>query len=582
MIYKHKMALFILTLFSIFATFFMFSCKSTQKQDINAAGNEANVEGAEGVSIPLPKREKLSYFSSIDKQLFKLALDSSPDSLKKMASSMYKTGVNEEAENTLLYIAYSIMEIVWPSESISWTLPSAVPPSQYPGIIDTARQGFYDSSTDNSDFFALILPSLVLFTNFSRNDYYEEAENSLKLALEEAPSSSLVNYMLGTLYYRKGDYSNSSIYLTRVLENMQNSREILYAVAQAMYKAEDYKKALDFSSQLLALNGQNINALKLCSEASAALGDYAGAEDYVMRVLQLEPENMEFVLLRAKILIHGGDYIKAASLLDVYARSGLNSKDYLLLRSLLQKEWNRNNTMAADTMNRALAQYPDDAEILLYSAKLASEANVSIGGRTALSLVASLLEQAPDNIEAKKIAVTEMNKSGQNQEAYALSKDLLEQNADDKEILCSHVEVCLTLGYIDEALDIATSLYEEDKESEALQQLYLKVLVATGRRQEAGAMITELMEGSNSKMKSFLFYQKSLLDTDSDTILSDLRSSLTANPRNRDSLYRLYRIYYNKKDWRRAQYYLKQVVALNPSDSEVLALNAELDTLLGK
>ena len=63
-------------------------------------------------------------------------------------------------------------------------------------------------------------------------------------------------------------------------------------------------------------------------------------------------------------------------------------------------------------------------------------------------------------------------------------------------------------------------------------------------------------------------------------MLADLRSSLTANPRNKDSLYRLYRIYYGKKDWRRAQYYLKQVVAIDPANPDYLSRNAELDKLL--
>ena len=62
--------------------------------------------------------------------------------------------------------------------------------------------------------------------------------------------------------------------------------------------------------------------------------------------------------------------------------------------------------------------------------------------------------------------------------------------------------------------------------------------------------------------------------------LSDLRSSLISNPRNTDALFRLYQIYYDKKDYRKAQYYLKQVVALNPNDSELKNLNEQLNLLI--
>ncbi|MCI6323077.1 tetratricopeptide repeat protein, partial [Treponema porcinum] len=67
---------------------------------------------------------------------------------------------------------------------------------------------------------------------------------------------------------------------------------------------------------------------------------------------------------------------------------------------------------------------------------------------------------------------------------------------------------------------------------------------------------------------------------DENAALSDLRSSLIANPRNSDALFRLYQIYFDKKDYRKAQYYLKQVVALNPNDEEFHRLNDELTLLL--
>ena len=83
-------------------------------------------------------------------------------------------------------------------------------------------------------------------------------------------------------------------------------------------------------------------------------------------------------------------------------------------------------------------------------------------------------------------------------------------------------------------------------------------------------------------MKSFLLYEHSFIVSGEEAILADLRNSLTANPRNKDALYRLYQIYYNKKEYRKAQYYLKQVVALSPADETLLKLNAELETLLSK
>ena len=81
-------------------------------------------------------------------------------------------------------------------------------------------------------------------------------------------------------------------------------------------------------------------------------------------------------------------------------------------------------------------------------------------------------------------------------------------------------------------------------------------------------------------MKSFLYYRRSYLQRTEDTQLADLRSSLIANPRNSDALFRLYEIYYEKKDYRKAQYYLKQVVAIKPNDSSIKKLNDTLTQLI--
>ena len=62
--------------------------------------------------------------------------------------------------------------------------------------------------------------------------------------------------------------------------------------------------------------------------------------------------------------------------------------------------------------------------------------------------------------------------------------------------------------------------------------------------------------------------------------LADLRSSLMEQPRNSKSLFRLYEIYFEKKDYRKAQYYLKKVVAINPNDMSIKKLNETLTKLI--
>ena len=144
----------------------------------------------------------------------------------------------------------------------------------------------------------------------------------------------------------------------------------------------------------------------------------------------------------------------------------------------------------------------------------------------------------------------------------------------------TQIKICLALGRTDEAWNLAAEQYEKSPSDEQAVQADLEVLFATGRLAESQDLINRLLPSANSRMKSFLYYRKSYLSKNEQTVLADLRSSLIANPRNSDALYRLYTIYFEKKDYRKAQYYLKQVVALNPNNEEYLRKNAELEKLL--
>lgn len=608
---KQRHYFFVLILVPIL--FLHFSCASSQKksrgkpapatEDVDYTNEEYTNDAAHHddepadvgteeksagtVLIPV-KRTAVSYFYSIEKdnpQVLPLAENGSPDALRQVATLLKKNAtLYSEQELVLLNICKEVMRIVWPSEESLLDIPQVTEANVYTLAIDSAARGLYDESTGKSDFFTLVLPSLLLLTNEEKTDFWDESREALTKALELNPNSVLANYLIGTLYLKTNEPSLALLSFAKAAQGAASNKEVQYALALSRMQTGDYENALSSAERLLVSDPQNIALLELCCDSAAALQDYDKAEQYVLRVLQLEPENVHFVLVRARILMTKGDYIKASSLLDVYSKSSLVDRDYLLLRATLQREWNKNNAAAAETIGRALSYYTEDEEILLFAAKVSGDTGLPIGGLTTLELAERVLQIHPGQKEAILISIAELGRLEAWQKAYELSTDLLSQSdVPQNDVLYSHIDICIALNYFEEALSLARPLYDAAPEDEEAQQAYVKVLVASGRQAQASKLISDLLaSASNAKMKSFLYYQKSLLDTDSETILSDLRSSLTANPRNKDSLYRLYRIYYNRQDWRRAQYYLKQVVALNRSDPDMLALDAELDTLIGK
>src|SRR5574344_164707 len=563
----------------------LFSCASTPKDDpSDKKGSSYVPDTSEAVSIPVPKKTSHSYFSSINKKTLDLVETGSPESLRQAVSLLHKANEEEyqESEKVLIAVCSELMKIVWPSQPTSWEEPEISVSTPYLGAVDSARRGVYDSSTGNTDLLTLVLPSLVLLTSDVPSDYYGESNAALCTALEMRPDSVLANYLMGVLKRRQDHDEESLVYFTQAVDLAHNCFEIAYAQADAYRRTGSNTVALSIGEKLIEQYPQSAPLLSLCAETSYDLGNIAKAEQYVVRVLQLEPENSKYVLFRSRILMDKGDYIKASSLLDMYSRTDSTARDYLLLRARLQRDWNKNNTAAGATIEQALAQYPEDREVLIFAAQLASSANIKIGGRTALELATQILAMENDNTEAQILSMTELTKNGSYQSAYEKSSALLARKDCPQNVVYTHVDICLALNKREEANKIASSLYNASPSDENAQQLYLKVLVAFGRKTEGLRLIENLLPAANAKMKSFLLYEKSYFEATDELVLGDLRSSLTANPRNRDALYRLYEIYYAKKDWRKAQYYLKQVVALNPTDAALLKRNSELESLIDK
>ena len=329
-------------------------------------------------------------------------------------------------------------------------------------------------------------------------------------------------------------------------------------------------------------NQADKEVLKLAAEVAFAAREYDDAEQYVARVLQQESDNAYYILLRAKILVSKGDYIKAASLLDVYARTDSTSRDYLLLRAKVQKDWNRNNTAALATIEQALTLYPDDDEIILAAAEIASQTGMKVGGKSARELAEQILRNNPENVSALQIQILELQQAKNYADAYRASSALMKLRNVPPDAVYTHISICLSSKHADEAWQRVSELYGDKPHDEQVLQSYIQVLVSTGRKQEAERMIAQQLPSANARMKSFLYYQHSYLVSSQDSVLSDLRSSLTSNPRNKDALMRLYEIYYGKKEYRKAQYYLKQVVALSPGDESLLELNRDLERLLNR
>ena len=546
-----------------------------------AAENAVSDDNGTAIAIDVPKKGRRTYFSRIASDVMALAENASPDSIRSAVSLLRKSGEDyTEAEKVLLNVLSGIMKAAWVSERVDWETPPVTEATAYLGAIDSAQKGIYDLSTGNVDFFTLALPSLVVIKADDVSSYAAVAEQALTAALVLRPQSALAHYLIGVLYVKTMRTEKALEHFSSAAKSALSCKEISYAEADCLKRLGRMQEAQTIALSLLRLYPADIAVLKLCAETAFALNDFSAAEEYVGRVLQQEPNDLDYVLFRARILAGKGDYIRAASLLDVYARQDTSSLAYLLLRARLQYEWSKNLAAASETIERALSRYPDDLDVLLFAARLASSTAAPLAGVSAEEFAKRALAIDPANTEAKRYEIDGMMQSGKWKSAYDSSKALIASGSALRSDIFVHIRICLELGRNDEAWNLISPLYAEHPDDDDILQSYIVVLSKTGRSTQALSLINSRLPAASSRMKSFLYYRRSFLDASQEDSLADLRSSLIANPRNTDALFRLYEIYYERRDYRKAQYYLKQVVALEPNNAEMRKLNEELGKLI--
>lgn len=537
------------------------------------------VAGDSGTAINIQRRER-TYFSDVDSNTMHLIEIGSPSSLKSAMSSLQ---VKEQTEKDfiLMAVADGIMRLVWKSEDIQWKMPAlgAAANTPYTGALESASNGVYDTSTGNTDFLTYVLPSIVLTGKGQVAPYSALSEAALQNGLQLRPDSVLALYLLGLLYIKTLRYSEALPLLQKAY-SLYNGKEVSFALEQTLISLGRKEEAASLSKELASRWPNDIEVLKACAKSAYAVKDYQAAETYTGRLLGQNPQNAEFILLRAKILAAMKDYIKATAMLDMYARQDTSAKDYLLLRAQVLRDWSGNMSAALKVAEDAFARYPKDSEVLLLAASLASATGSNVGGRSASSLADEALLIDPNSEEAMKYKINALSAAGEWQKAYKESSWYLRTHSDERDAIFTHIRLCLELRKNDEAFSLISPIYKANGDDEDVLRSYISVLVRTGRGGEASAVINRQLGSATPAMRSFCYYERSLMQPSQEAALADLRSALIAQPRNKDALFRLYQIYYDNRDYRKAQYYLKQVIALDRGNQAIRRLDEDLQRLV--
>lgn len=531
-----------------------------------------------GISLKLPSR-KNTYFNKIDQAILDGVENGSPASIRSAMSQLRQVSTEfDEKEKILAAVAAEIMKTAYPSERISWDVPEVSADNPYIGAISSVRQGIFDSSTGNNDFLTILLPALVVLKQNINPAVYVDCQTALESALAIKNDSTLANYLMAVVKEKRGYLSEAENYYRVAYISASDNEEISLAYINALRLNGNLAEASKILTGI-SKDSNDLSVLKQNAYIAFANKDYASAELYVAKVLQQTPNDLQFVLFRAKILIEKNDYIHAVSLLDMYARQDTSNIEYLILRARVQLDWSKNTIAATETVEKALQLYPENIDALMFAARISSITDSPVAGKYADELAGLVLEKNPENQQAKEYALEGLIQRENWQEAYEISKGLI-NSFDSVELVEKYVLICIKVGKANEAYEYAKKKYDANPENETLEQAYIMAYCQVGNSDAVLKYIGSLLNNASPKMKSYLYYRRSFLQLTEDNTLADLRSSLISNPRNSDALFRLYEVYYSKKDYRKAQYYLRQVVAINPNDNSVKQLNEALTKLI--
>ena len=569
-----------------------FSCVSTKKavaEDKPTGSIEQNGAGlkpiGEGTILSLPGKDELAE-KKLDSTLAAHIEKASPASLKEAVLFIQNDSKGLTNENKLyLKIIADIMYLVYPLETNGVKPPISNEDEPYLQALKEVKSGLYPVSTKKDGFLGLIIPTLVLanddFSGTTLAQYSEDIESRLMEAQKLRPQSVLPYYLLGLLKEKNNKLTEAVALYQKAWQLDSSCYPAGFKYGHFAAESGNGTEALKIADTLNNIYNDNTEVKLLYAQAHIAKNDLNKASENIVSVLKKEPENISALLLRIRILIEQKEYLRANSLLDAYSTKNKTAKNYLLYRARVTKEWNKNLIRASEFLTEAYKYYPEDFNVLLACAEICFEASTKIDNKSADFFIRKVLDAYPKNTAALALLVKNDINNGKWAQAVESAEDLAAKYPSDanKELLLTSY---LGAGQTSKALSLAKKLYANTKNpSNSFINLYMEALYAGKDYQTVKQVINQKIKGADSQLKSILYYYNAKLEQgNSSEYLNFLQSSLLSNPRNKDSLFAMYEWYLKTKDYKKAKYYLGQVLALDPSNKNLVNLSENLDKLL--
>jgi len=452
----------------------------------------------------------------------------------------------------------------------------------YANIIREAERGNYIRPPDNSvDFFELILPFLAI-NDKTTPETLQNSLVDLKKAAELRPQSIFPPYFQGIIYERTGKYADADAAYRQAHLNSSECYPALAGSARMKGLLGKKEEAAAIYSDLVIQNPDSMFIKRQVAVNYYENHDWSRAGPAIDEILQHDPRDGDFLLRKAHILIEQGSFSQANAPLDTYASINANNRFYLFLRARVQAEGSRNNDSALNYLRSIIRTNPNDEEALIYAARLLMESQRPADQTEGREYLARLRQASGSSISVLSLSLRDAVQRESWQEAQGYLNRILASRRTDQD---------LTDGYYIErglknnsrSLSFARELYDKNPSNDDYAVVYISALIDNGRRDEASRLIeNRLSSSTNAANRSSFYFLRSRIQNNENSILGDLRSSLFEDPQNLDAIIAMFEIYHQRREERRAVFYLKQALAIAPDNPRLKRYEREYASLLGR
>lgn len=589
-------------LLALFSNFF-FSCKSTQ--------DFANYQSTVSTTLPhMKEKTRSKSVNSKKDELLTLVEISSYNSLKKVVDTVLSLPSSLKNNDKLyLYLATNLLSLLYPYTKEKFAVPqypksdAKTTANNYVSCFEALSKDKYPYESAKDDFLSVILPTLFIIKNeippLYKNDILKRIEKAKRLNT----SSPLPHYLAGLFYEKEHlTYRAKEAYRKAILAS-ESFYPAIIKYAKLCNSLHSFDEAIEML-HLLPKDYREADEVRLLT-AFAHIGkkDNSAASPYLQSIFSEKVEEGEALFERVRLLIERREYMKANSLLNIYTTKNKTDKNYLLLKMRIAREWNKNEKTAKQYAEQAYTYYPQDFDVLVDCADLLLDATDGMGeakikGEDASMFIETVQKIEKDNIKTLKLLLKQALKEESWQVAIQTAKTLVSKNASDKNKSLL-LKAYLGAKQYTDALPIASELYERsgvanlsnegfnDSFTEGANEVffdYLEALYKAGQTLKLKVLIASHIDGAKGDMRSVLYYYSALLQgKKGNNYLKFMRASLMANPRNSEALFAMYTFYFESKDYRNAQFYLKQAISIDGKrNKRYRQLYEELSSLLSQ